>query len=109
MKSWWIVLGMVACSDYTLTGEKDADKGDDSDITTGVDGDGDGDVDCDIEVLDGFDAGNNEDCEIEAETGKFNPVVEWYQSSFSDRPAYNQIMSAPIVASVNDDNGDGAI
>lgn len=109
MKSVWIVLCLVGCSDYHLSGRTDQGQGGDTDGPPPVDGDGDGDLDCAVDVLPGFDAGNNEACAIEAETGTFTPVVEWYQGTFAKKPAYDQIMSAPIVVSLTDDNGDGAI
>lgn len=51
----------------------------------------------------------NEDCYVEASVGTFNPVVKWRKSSWSVDSSSNNVMMAPIVVSLNDDNGDGLV
>jgi hypothetical protein len=50
-----------------------------------------------------------EECMQEPLVGTFNPSIEWQWTENPDFPAYNQIMSAPAVANLNDDNGDGIV
>ena len=40
---------------------------------------------------------------------EINPVIEWEWTGSAVAPASNQAMSAPAVASLNDDNGDGIV
>lgn len=51
----------------------------------------------------------NPDCYVEASVGTFNPVLKWRKTSWSADPTSNNVMMAPIVVSLNDDNGDGLI
>ena len=51
----------------------------------------------------------NQACVIEPQVGMFNPIVEWQKTAWAAAPAYNQVMMAPIVASLTDDNMDGKI
>ncbi|MEZ4450584.1 MAG: VCBS repeat-containing protein [Nannocystaceae bacterium] len=51
----------------------------------------------------------NQECVIEPKVGMFNPIVEWQKTAWAAAPAYNQVMMAPIVASITDDNNDGKI
>ncbi|MFO0681975.1 MAG: hypothetical protein U0234_07990 [Sandaracinus sp.] len=49
-------------------------------------------------------------CEYHPTTGAFDLAVEWHWSSDPTvMPLHDQVMSAPMVANLNDDNGDGAI
>jgi|GEM_PF-510213 len=48
-------------------------------------------------------------CVAEREAGVLDPVVAWSWSSNGTYPGYEQIMMAPVVANVSDDNGDGVI
>lgn len=49
-------------------------------------------------------------CEVRPSIGTFQPVLKWaWTGSGSILPAYNQVMTAPVVAQTNDDNGDGRI
>ncbi len=48
-------------------------------------------------------------CRATPEVGTFNPVLEWNIRDWAQYSNYNQIMAAPIVASLNDDNEDGLI
>jgi len=46
----------------------------------------------------------NPECENEPAVGMFNPIVEWQKTEWAVAPGYNQVMMAPIVASVDDDD-----
>jgi hypothetical protein len=50
------------------------------------------------------------ECEYRPGTGAFELEVEWHWASDPDvMPLHDQVMSAPMVANLNDDNGDGRI
>ena len=57
----------------------------------------------------GFDGPKDPACAIAPKVGTFNPVVEWSKSTWAVQPAFNQVMAAPIVASLSDDNADGKV
>jgi hypothetical protein len=48
-------------------------------------------------------------CLVQAGWGLFEPAVEWQWNTNPDQPGYHQIMSTPMVANLNDDNGDGVV
>ncbi|MBV7299148.1 putative Ig domain-containing protein [Enterovibrio paralichthyis] len=49
-------------------------------------------------------------CQMPAtSTADFNPIVKWHWSGGNQMPEYNQVLGAPIVVQLNDDNGDGSI
>ncbi|MBL8619207.1 MAG: VCBS repeat-containing protein [Deltaproteobacteria bacterium] len=49
----------------------------------------------------------NEACAIEVAEGGLNATLEWELPTFSSFGEYNQILMAPLVAQLTDDNGDG--
>lgn len=49
------------------------------------------------------------DCLYHPPVGVFNPAMEWQWSGSQVEPAYDQIMMAPAVANLTDDNQDGAV
>lgn len=50
------------------------------------------------------------ECEYTPDIGEFELTTEWHWTGDADvEPLYNQIMSAPMVANLTDDNGDGVI
>lgn len=57
----------------------------------------------------GFDGPDDPNCDIEPQVGAFNPQVEWSKSTWSMGPTFTQVMAAPIVVSLTDDNADGKI
>lgn len=57
----------------------------------------------------GFNGPKDLNCAIAPKVGTFNPVTEWSKSSWAVAPTFNQVMAAPIVVSLNDDNSDGKI
>ena len=46
-------------------------------------------------------------CKSEPQIGSFTPVAEWTKQSFTAYPSYDQVMIAPIVAALTDDDMDG--
>jgi predicted GH43/DUF377 family glycosyl hydrolase len=50
-----------------------------------------------------------QDCEYRPPTGVFNPVLEWAWTGSSIESEWNQVMCAPAVGNLNDDNGDGKV
>jgi hypothetical protein len=46
------------------------------------------------------------DCEYHPPEGVFNPEVEWQWNGSATEPDFDQIMMAPAVANLTDDNGD---
>jgi len=48
-------------------------------------------------------------CTYTAPPGTFNPVVKWQWTGSTVNPSSNQVMCSPVVANLNDDNGDGKI
>ena len=52
---------------------------------------------------------SNDQCLIPPSTGVFDPVVEWEWTQSDVLSEFDQIMSVPLVAQVNDDNGDGVV
>lgn len=62
---------------------------------------------CETMSQDAIDIGIDESCEVPEVA--FEPVVKWHKSDWDTYPGFKDIMSTPIVASLNDDNGDGVI
>lgn len=49
-------------------------------------------------------------CRIEPlPAGSLEPVEKWHWSGSAISPSFNQVMSTPLVAQLNDDNGDGRV
>ena len=59
---------------------------------------------CGDDPPEGFMGKVNQDCENEPALGMFNPIVEWQKTEWSVAPAYNQVMMAPVVAAIDDDD-----
>jgi hypothetical protein len=51
----------------------------------------------------------NEDCDKEVVTGSIEAVIEWEVSSWSNYGEYSQIVMAPVVGQLDDENGDGVV
>jgi hypothetical protein len=103
-KSLWSLVLLVGCTEYGLGSKPDVDETsetDEEDRETEIDA-------CSPDPVDGFDAPFNEDCYIEVATGTFTPVIKWDRPHFPG-PAGDEVMSAPIVVQVTDDDGDGDI
>ena len=48
-------------------------------------------------------------CMVEPTAGSFTPVVEWQWQSNPALGGFDDIMSAPAIGNLNDDNGDGRV
>ena len=55
------------------------------------------------------DVGLDESCIHEIVTGDLDAIVEWQAVSFGNYPSYSDIVMAPAVGQLTDDNGDGSI
>lgn len=51
----------------------------------------------------------DEECIHEVVTGTLDAVVEWQMTEYGEYPEYNQIVMAPVVGQLSDDDGDGEI
>ena len=98
----------LGCSDYGLKGEQNPDPGagDTSIYWPPIAEEYDLER-CDqpIELTD--EVSHSDDCEHEVMTGSIAAVVEWEMTSFFNFGEYDQILMAPVVGHLNDDNGDG--
>ena len=50
---------------------------------------------------------NTDDCRFAEETGSISATVEWSMTTFNNYGEYDQILMAPVVEHLTDDNGDG--
>ncbi len=64
---------------------------------------------CDEDPPKGFMAPFDDLCATTPEVGMFNPVVEWHKDTWSMGANSKSSVSAPVVAQLTDDNGDGEI
>ncbi len=48
-------------------------------------------------------------CEYHPPIGQFNPTVEWKWNGSGVNPNSTNVLCAPAVANLNDDNGDGIV
>lgn len=99
----------TGCNDYNLFGdEKNATPYDTAGEHDG-NGEGTGARACpDLVELPGFSA-IDESCDAEVETGPLSTVVEWQRSDFGSMREYAQVVVAPLVGQLTDDDGDGVI
>lgn len=51
----------------------------------------------------------DESCDAEPETGVLTTLVEWSRSDFGSMQQYTQVVVAPLVGQLTDDDGDGLI
>ncbi len=51
----------------------------------------------------------DEDCLHEVSTGTLDATIEWAMTEYGEYPEYNQIVMAPVVGQLTDDDGDGEI
>ena len=49
------------------------------------------------------------DCRADPETGELSTWTKWSIDSFADEPEFDEMVTAPIVGQLTDDNGDGII
>jgi uncharacterized protein GlcG (DUF336 family) len=64
---------------------------------------------CDEEPPPGFMVAPDDACAVDPAVGMFNPVVEWHKDAWSAGANSRSSVSAPVVAQLTDDNGDGKI
>ena len=57
----------------------------------------------------GFPGEADPECKTEVQVGLFQPTVEWTKKTWAVNPGSVHVGATPIVASMNDDNNDGAI
>ncbi len=79
---------LTACSDYELSGGKDA---------------GGDDTGCALAELSGGEVEVDESCAFESEPGGFEPQVEWQWTGSSGAPGYDDVMMMPAVGDVDAD------
>jgi len=92
-----LLLLAPACSDYEFNPKEEAPKGDTA-------------MECiEWEASGGYPVPTNEDCVSEPLVGTFDPVVEWQWNANPIHSGYDDIMAAPAVGHINDDNGDGVV
>ena len=102
---------LAACSDYSLYGG--------ADLTTPVPPDDELSPDGESDTADAVVCPSqpdlpstspvDESCDSEPKTGTLLPVVEWALTTFGTSPEYTQVVTAPLVGQLTDDNGDGLI
>ncbi|MDP2310273.1 MAG: VCBS repeat-containing protein [Pseudomonadota bacterium] len=111
-----LLLVLLACSDYDLTG-KDENGGLDGDDTAGGPDTDTDTVDTDTDTPDSgacsdqaFPGGPlslRDECGASTAAGSFEPIEEWSWDSFSTSSSSDNVMMTPIVISLTDDDGDG--
>lgn len=113
-----LLILLAACSDYAVKGADDGpvgfDSGDSYDPTeeTGDTAPPDSDTSdraCAERSYDPQAIAQDETCQSVPSTGSFTPELEWKWDTFTVEPSSNNVMATPIVVSLTDDDGDGAI
>lgn len=64
---------------------------------------------CDETAPDAVAVPQDATCAAEPEVGVFDPVIEWRWTDNPVHDDFEQIMAAPVVSNLNDDNGDGVV
>ena len=106
----------VACSEYDLKNQAESHPSPDPAVDTGPPPESDIPVDTGLppDCSDFVPAppptvGLNEECLRAPTVGSFTPVVEWQWSSNPSHPGFHQVMAAPAVGHLDDDNEDGVV
>ncbi|MFZ5477758.1 MAG: FG-GAP repeat domain-containing protein [Myxococcota bacterium] len=105
-----LLLTLLGCSEYELLEEKEPSAREDSDATGPPDPDtgATGLAACAWdEVATG--APIDESCLHEPVTGTLDTVVEWEVDRLDPFPEYGQVLMAPVVGNLTDDDGDGDV
>ncbi len=108
-----IVVLLTACSEYELSSKADESPGvvdtgrsplpgDEPDTGTTPDCE-------DFSPRDLAPVDSSEDCLAEPMVGSFSPTIEWQWAVNETHIGYDNIMAAPAIANINDDNGDGTV
>ncbi len=108
------ICGVTACTEYELSPKLSASEGIDSGEPDPVTPPSDPDTGTPPDCSDFVPAGIGgvdllEDCARTPEIGSFTPTIEWQWDANPIHGSYNQIMAAPAIANLNDDNGDGRV
>lgn len=104
-----LLLSLLACSDYKVSGEKEPqrsfDSGDDfnPDTDSGSDDSGTPPTCDDFPMPTASEVETDATCIAERTPGTFNPVVEWSWTPTA-YPASDQVMMTPIVTTIGDDD-----
>jgi hypothetical protein len=112
--------GLAACGSSKGSGDDSAPQADDSspgddsgpvgdDSGPGGDDSGTNEGECGNESVPGFTTPSDPTCENTIATSKIDAELEWSMETWKVDPGSNYILSAPVVASLTDDNDDGAI
>ena len=109
----WLVVCLgtvdsISCSEYRLKGEQDVKPGlsDTSVYWPPVEVEHDlRRCDQAVELTD--EVSHTDDCRFDTETGSISATVEWSMTTFNNYGEYDQILMAPVVGHLTDDNGDG--
>ena len=97
-----------SASEASNSGVTEAATGTSTGADTGTSGSTGGGIGfCGDDPPKGFVGPFNADCKTEPNIGTFTPVVEWTKQTFAVAPGYNQVMMAPVVAAITDDDADG--
>lgn len=89
---------VVACSDYEISADVEPDA-----LSVPVA------PICDADLPEPASIETDPTCQGEPVLGSFTPVVEWTWTDNPVFPSYHQVMAAPVVGNLTDDDGDGAI
>jgi hypothetical protein len=97
MNRTFLLLSLVACTDYGINTKDSARDSGAPDACT----------DFQNSPVTAF--APNDSCLREPVTGSFTPEIEWQWTANPIHPSFNQIMAAPAIANLDDDNGDGIV
>lgn len=97
MKRFLIPMLILGCTDYGINNKDNARDS----------GAPDACGDFQLSPVDAF--APNESCLREPVTGSFTPEIEWQWTDNPVHATYNQIMSSPAIANLDDDNQDGRV
>jgi hypothetical protein len=99
----------AGCSDYNLFDDNKTDTPWDTGSDYDGEGEGSGARACpDLVELPGF-SPIDESCDAEVETGPLSTQLEWQRTDFGEMREYAQVVVAPLVGQLTDDDGDGLI
>jgi hypothetical protein len=103
-----ILVFLSACSEYRLKGEEESQPGlsDTSAYWPPIEEEYDLRR-CDQEVVLTDEVTTTDDCTHDTQTGSIAAVIEWSMTGFINYGEYDEILMAPVVGQLTDDNGDG--
>ena len=91
MRTTLLALTLLGCSETALTGITEQD-----------------DPEACLDAgPDPYDVRTDDTCRAEPITGRFEPTVGWTWRDNPTHPTFHQVMAAPVVGHLNDDDGDG--